>query len=82
MMILSPRKRRKKLAKKRKSESAKSDPEEVEHTYGIDRLNIGEAKHDSDDPKWLLEPCRIGQMENEINNDKIITHEFNVLAHY
>ena len=49
-MILPQIKRRKrKLAKKRMSESAKSDTEEVGHTYGIDRLKIGEAIHYSDD---------------------------------
>ena len=37
------------MAKRLNSESTKSDLEEVERTYGIDRLNIGEAKHDLDD---------------------------------
>ena len=46
-MIPPPRKGREKLAKKRKSESAKEDSEEVGRTYGIDRLNIGEDNHDS-----------------------------------
>ena len=34
------------MAKNLKSESAKEDPEEFGRTYGIDCLNIGEAKHD------------------------------------
>ena len=38
-----------KLAKNRKSESAKAYPEEVKCTYVIDRLNIDEAKNDLDD---------------------------------
>ena len=33
------------MVKRRKSESAKTDTEEVERTYVIDRLNICEAKH-------------------------------------
>ena len=49
MIILSPIKRRGKLTKKRKSETAKSDPEGVGPNYGIDRLNIGKSKHDSDE---------------------------------
>ena len=69
----------KKLAKKRKSESAKADQEEVVRNYGIDRLNIGEAKHDLDDSEWLLVKRRIGQMENLINKEKMIIHEYNVL---
>ena len=43
MMIPFPRK------KDLKSKSAKSDTEDVGNTYGIDHLNIGEDKHDSDD---------------------------------
>ena len=39
------------MAKKRKSESAKADPEDCENTYGIDHLKIGEANHDLDDSK-------------------------------
>ena len=34
-----------KLTKKRKSESAKADPEGVKNTYDIDHLKIGEATH-------------------------------------
>ena len=49
MVILFPRKKKIKLAKKRKSESAMADPEDCENTDGIDHLKIGEAKHDSDD---------------------------------
>ena len=45
----NPNKKKKKLAKNRKSESKKADPEELGRSYGIDRLNIGEAKHDSSD---------------------------------
>ena len=79
MMILPQIKRRKKkLAKKRMSESAKSDTEEVGHTYGIDRLKIVEAIHYSDDSEWHPVKHRIFQMENKINKDKSITHEFNV----
>ena len=36
------------LAKNHKSESAKTDPEEIRRTYGIDRLKIGQTKHYSD----------------------------------
>ena len=36
----------KKLAKKRKSESAKVEPEDFGNNYGTDHLKIGEAKHD------------------------------------
>ena len=51
-MILSQIKGRGgKRAKKRKNESAKADPEEVVHTYVIDCLNIGIAKHDLGDSK-------------------------------
>ena len=49
-------------------------------TYGIDHLNIGEAKHYSDYSKLLLAQHRIDQMENNTNKEKIITHEFNVLT--
>ena len=50
-MLLLPRKREGKLTKNCKSESAKSDPEYVENTYGIEHLTIGEATHGLDDPK-------------------------------
>ena len=39
------------VAKKRKSEIAKADPEDFGNTYGIDHIKIGEAKHDSGDSK-------------------------------
>ena len=67
------------MAKRLNSESTKSDLEEVERTYGIDRLNIGEAKHDLDDSEWLLANRKIFQMKNNINNYKSITHECNVI---
>ena len=41
-----PKKNKEKKARKRKSESAKLDPEDVGNAYGIDHLKIGEAKHD------------------------------------
>ena len=72
MMIQLPRKRREKLAKNCKSESAKSDPEDVGNTYGIYHLKIGEAKHDSDDSKLLLAQRTIGHKANKINNDKVL----------
>ena len=78
MVILFPR-RRKKLVKKRKSESAKADPKDCENTYGIDCLKIGEATHDSYDPKWIFAERRISQMTNRINNNKSLTHECNLL---
>ena len=37
------------MAKNRKSESAKADPEDVGDTYGIDHLKVGKAKHDPGD---------------------------------
>ena len=43
-----PKKNKGGVAKKRKSGSAKADPEDFGNTYGIDHLKIGEAKHDSD----------------------------------
>ena len=43
--------KREKLAKKRKSEISKADPEECENTYGIYHFKIGEAKHDSNESK-------------------------------
>ena len=51
--MLLPRKRRgRKLAKNCKSESAKSEPEDVGgNNYGIDKLKIGEDKHNLDDSK-------------------------------
>ena len=42
---ITPKKKVKTMVKRRKSESAKTDTEEVERTYVIDRLNICEAKH-------------------------------------
>ena len=54
MMILFPRKRRKKLAKKHNSKSAKADPEDCENTYGIDHFKFGESKHDLSGSKGLL----------------------------
>ena len=80
MVILLPRKIGGELAQKRKSESAKTDTEDCENTYVIVHLKMGEANHDLDDSKWLLAQRRIGQMENNINNYKSITHEFNVLS--
>ena len=35
-----------KQTKKRKSESVKTSTAEVEHTYGIDRLNLTETVHE------------------------------------
>ena len=44
-----PRKKKgKKKPKKYKNEQAKADSSEDGHTYGIDRLNIGEAANDSE----------------------------------
>ena len=79
-MILLPRKRGKKLAKKSKSEISKADLEDFGNNYGIDHLKIGEAKHDSDYSKLLLAQRKIGHMENKINNDKSLTNECNVLS--
>ena len=45
------KKKRGKLTKNCKSESAKSDPEYVENTYGIEHLTIGEATHGLDEPE-------------------------------
>ena len=56
-MILSRRKEGKNWLK-----IEKADPEEVVHTYGIDCLNIGEAKHDSDDSERIYAQLRIGQI--------------------
>ena len=74
-----PREKKEKLAKTRKTESAKAEPEDFGNTYGIDHLKIGEAKHDSDESELLLAQHRIFQMGNKINNNKILTHECNVL---
>ena len=74
----SPTNPKKGRAGKRKSDSATADPEDCENTYGIDHLEIGEAKHDLDDSKLLLAQHSIGQMSNNINNNKSLTHEFNV----
>ena len=52
----------------------------MENTYGIDHLTIGEATHGSDDSKWILAQRIIDQMENNINNDKNLTRECNVLS--
>ena len=79
-MILLPRKRGKKLAKKSKSEISKADLEDFGNNYGIDHLKIGEAKHDSDYSKLLLAQRKIGHMENKINNNKSLTHDCNVLS--
>ena len=38
-----PKKNKEKKARKRKSEIAKLDPEDVGNAYGIDHLKIGEA---------------------------------------
>ena len=46
-----PKKKKEKLVKKRKSESAKADPKDCENTYGIEHFKIGEATHDSNDSK-------------------------------
>ena len=51
MIILFLRKIRGELGKKYKSESAKSDPEDIGNTYGIDHLKIGEANHNLDGSK-------------------------------
>ena len=45
------KKNKEKLAKKRKSEGAKTDPEDFGNIYGINHLKIGEAKHDLYDSK-------------------------------
>ena len=74
------KKKKKKNARNRKSESAKLDPEDVGNAYGIDHLKIGEAKHDLYDSKLILAQRRIFHMENKINNDKSLTHECNVLT--
>ena len=44
-----PKKNRKKIAKKRKSEISEADPEDCENNYVTDYLKIGEANHDFDD---------------------------------
>ena len=46
VMILFLTKIRRKLPKNLKIESAKADPEDVENTYGIGHIKIGEDKHD------------------------------------
>ena len=63
-----------------KSESAKKYPEGVENTYGIDHLKIAEATHVSDDYEWIIAQRMTGHMEDNINNDKSITHKCNVLS--
>ena len=45
------KKKKKKLVKKRNSESAKADPKYCENTYGIDYLKIGGATPDLDGSK-------------------------------
>ena len=68
------------MVKKRKSECDKEDPIDCENTYGIYHLKIGEVSRDLYDSEWLLVQRRIRQMENKIHNDKVLTHEFNVLS--
>ena len=46
IVILLPRKRRKKKVKNYNSESAKAYPKDYADTYGIDHIKIGEATHD------------------------------------
>ena len=74
MVIPFSRKRRLKLVKKRKSESAKADSKDFENNYGIDHLKIGEATHNLDDFKLLFAQRRIVQMENKKGNNKSLTH--------
>ena len=45
------KKKKKKLVKKYKSESAKAVPKDCENSYGVYHLKIGEATHDLDDSK-------------------------------
>ena len=73
-------KKKNKPTKKHKSESAESDPEAVENTYGIYHLNIGEATHGSDESERLLVQRRIGRVDNKRYNYKSITYECNILS--
>ena len=49
------KKKGKKLTKKRKNESAKSDPAGVVNTNGIDHFTMSEATHGTDDSLRNLE---------------------------
>ena len=74
------KKKKEKLVKNLNIESAKADSKYFENTYGIDHIKIVEATHYSYDPKWILEKRRIFQMENNINNNKSLTYEYNILS--
>ena len=73
--------------------SAKAAAAEKGCTYGIDCLNLAENVHESENysiheaddvsvhnSKLILVKCRIVQMSNKINKDKIIIHECNILT--
>ena len=66
MLKLYKRKRGKIQQEKCKSEPDSADPPDDGHTYGINCINLGETKNNSESEyKWILAQRREGHMENK-----------------